>query len=124
MDSIGIDLYKRDSQLCIFTDNRELIERRIVISRERLTAVLGDRPAARVLLEAPTESEWFARHLESLRHTVIVADPRLRGDVHALQAREDGQARRPQAVRGAAVGREHSAEAANQVRPLIDRRDD
>ena len=29
MDSIGIDLYKRDSQLCIFTDNRELIERRM-----------------------------------------------------------------------------------------------
>jgi transposase len=46
-----------------------------VTSRERFTAVLGDRPPARVLLEASTESEWVARHLESLGHEVIVADP-------------------------------------------------
>jgi transposase len=26
-------------------------------------------------LEATTESEWVARHLEALGHTVIVADP-------------------------------------------------
>ncbi|MES2179790.1 MAG: hypothetical protein V4550_18160 [Gemmatimonadota bacterium] len=38
-------------------------------------AVLGERPPARILLEAATESEWVARHLESLGHTVIVADP-------------------------------------------------
>ena len=75
MDSIGIDLHKRESQLCIITDDGELIERRIVTSRERFTAVLGDRPPARILLEASTESEWVARHLESLGHTVIVADP-------------------------------------------------
>lgn len=75
MDSIGIDLHKRESQLCIITEDGELIERRITTSRERLTAVLGERPPARVLVEASTESEWVARHLESLGHTVIVADP-------------------------------------------------
>lgn len=75
MDSIGIDLHKRESQLCIITDDGELIERRIVTSRERFTSVLGARPPARILLEASTESEWVARHLESLGHTVIVADP-------------------------------------------------
>jgi transposase len=37
--------------------------------------VLGGRPRARVLLEASTESEWVARHLEALGHEVIVADP-------------------------------------------------
>jgi hypothetical protein len=37
--------------------------------------VLGGRPRARILLEACTESEWVARHLESLGHEVIVADP-------------------------------------------------
>ena len=42
---------------------------------ERFTAVLGERPPARILLEASTESEWVARHLESLGHTLIVADP-------------------------------------------------
>ena len=32
-------------------------------------------PRARVLLEASTESEWVAQHLERLGHEVIVADP-------------------------------------------------
>lgn len=75
MDSIGIDLHKRESQLCIITEDGELIERRIVTSRERFTSVLGERAPARILLEASTESEWVARHLESLGHTVVVADP-------------------------------------------------
>lgn len=75
MDSIGIDLHKRESQLCILTEDGELIERRIVTSRERFTAVLGARAPARILLEASTESEWVARHLESLGHDVVVADP-------------------------------------------------
>ena len=75
MDSIGIDLHKRESQLCTITADGELIEQRIVTSRERFAAVLGSRAPARILLEASTESEWVARHLESLGHTVIVADP-------------------------------------------------
>jgi len=50
-------------------------ERRIVTCRERFTAVLGDRPPARILLEASTESEWVAQHLEALGCEVVVADP-------------------------------------------------
>lgn len=75
MDIIGLDLHKRESQLCIRDEDGRLTERRIVTSRERFTAVLGDRSPARILLEATTESEWVARHLESLGHEVIVADP-------------------------------------------------
>ncbi len=75
MDTIGIDLHKRESQLCIGHADGTITERRIVTSRERFTAVLGGRPPARVLLEASTESEWVARHVESLGHEVVVADP-------------------------------------------------
>jgi transposase len=75
MDTIGMDLHKRESQLCILTDQGEVEEIRVVTSRARFTAVLGSRPRARVLLEASTESEWVAQHLESLGHEVIVADP-------------------------------------------------
>jgi transposase len=75
MDTIGLDLHKRESQLCILAEDGTVTERRIVTSRERFTAVLGDRAPARILLEASTESEWVARHLESLGHPVIVADP-------------------------------------------------
>ena len=75
MDTIGLDLHKRESQLCTLADDGTVEERRIVTSRDRFTAVLGARPPARILVEASTESDWVARHLESLGHEVIVADP-------------------------------------------------
>ena len=67
MDTIGLDVHKRESQLGIPTAGRELLEQRIVTSRERFTAVPGNRPPAPILVEASTESEWVARHVESLR---------------------------------------------------------
>lgn len=75
MDTIGLDLHKRESQLCIGRDDGTVEGRRLATSRERFSAVLGNRAPARVLLEASTESEWVARHLEHLGHDVIVADP-------------------------------------------------
>jgi hypothetical protein len=35
MDTIGLDLHKRESQLCMLTEAGEIVERRIVTSRER-----------------------------------------------------------------------------------------
>lgn len=75
MDTIGVDLHRRETQLCIGHDDGTITEQRIVTSRERFTAVLGQRPPARILVEASTESEWVAQHLEALGHEVIVADP-------------------------------------------------
>lgn len=75
MDTIGMDLHKRESQLCILRETGEILERRIATTRERFRQELGGRPPARILLEAATESEWVARHLEGLGHEVIVADP-------------------------------------------------
>lgn len=75
MDSIGLDLHKRETQLCLLAEDGAVTERRIATTRERLSAVLGARPPARVLLEASTESEWVAQHLAALGHQVVVADP-------------------------------------------------
>jgi transposase len=75
MKYIGIDLGKTSSQLCVLTADGELIERRIKTTREQLDTWLGSCPPARILIEATTESEWVARHLEGLGHEVIVADP-------------------------------------------------
>ncbi len=75
MDTIGLDLHKRESQLCIIDSRGAISEKRILTTRERFTAVLLGRSPCRILLEASTESEWVARHLESLGHEVIVADP-------------------------------------------------
>jgi transposase len=75
MDHIGMDVHKKESQLCMLTEAGELIERRVRSEPERFAAVLGDQPRARILLEASTDSEWVARCLEALGHEVIVADP-------------------------------------------------
>ena len=75
MEIIGLDLHKRERQLSVKADDGTIPDRRIATSRERFTAVFGERPRARILLEASTESEWVARHLKSLCHEVIGADP-------------------------------------------------
>ena len=74
MDHIGIDVHKKESQICILGVGGELSEQRVRTTSDRFD-VLGDRPRARILLEASTESEWVARCLEGLGHEVIVADP-------------------------------------------------
>jgi len=75
MEHIGIDVHRKDSQLCILPEQGEPIEVRFATRADRYREVLGGRPRARVLLEASTESEWVARSIEALGHEVVVADP-------------------------------------------------
>jgi transposase len=75
MEKIGIDVHKTSSQVCGVTENGELVEWRMRTSRDAFGKHFGRRPAARILIEASTESEWVARCLEELGHEVVVADP-------------------------------------------------
>lgn len=75
MEYVGFDLGKNASQICLLTETGEQIERRIKTERGTLTEFFGARQPARIVIEASTESEWVAQHLESLGHEVIVADP-------------------------------------------------
>ena len=75
MNYIGIDLHKNSSQVCILTEDGELIERRIKTEKDSFHKLLADQPPSRILIEASTESNWVACYLEVLRHEVIVADP-------------------------------------------------
>jgi transposase len=75
MEYVGIDLHKKESQICLLTETGEVMERRIRTEPQRFAEVLGGRPRARILVEASTESEWVARCLEALGHEVVVADP-------------------------------------------------
>jgi len=88
IEIIGLDVHKRESQLSINSDDGSIIDRLIATSRERFTALFGERPSARILLEASTEREWVARHLESLGHEVIVADPNY-APMYAHRSRRD-----------------------------------
>lgn len=86
MEIIGLDLHKRESQLCRKHPDGRVVDQRIATTRERFTAVLGGLPPAAILLEASTESEWVAAFLESLGHTVHVADPNF-APMYATRAR-------------------------------------
>jgi transposase len=75
MEYGAIDLHKKESQIRIVTTSGEVIDQRIATTRAQLTQVFWGRPPMRVLVEASTESEWVAQHLEQMGHEVIVADP-------------------------------------------------
>jgi transposase len=76
MEYGAIDLHTKECQIRIVADDGQvLVDRRITTARDRLTAVFGSRPPLRILIEASTESEWVAQHLERLHHQVVVADP-------------------------------------------------
>lgn len=73
---IGIDVHKRQYQICILDEQGAVhYETRVPTSRPDLADVLRAYVPARVVLEASAPSEWVARHLESLGMEVIVADP-------------------------------------------------
>jgi transposase len=93
MEDVGIDVHKRESQICVLTEDGELIERRIRTEVPRFAEVLSERPHARILIEAGTESEWVARCLERLGHEVIVADPNF-GPMYATRRRRQKTDRR------------------------------
>jgi hypothetical protein len=54
MEHIGIDVHKVESQLCILTENGEIVESRIRTQRERFGALLDGRARAKVLIAAST----------------------------------------------------------------------
>jgi transposase len=76
MEYVGFDLGKVNSQICLITEDGELVEKRLKTERETLAQFFGRRSEkVCVLIEASTESEWVARCLEELGCQVVVADP-------------------------------------------------
>jgi transposase len=75
MDYGAIDLHTKESQIRLVLMSGEVIDQRVATTRERFPQVFWGRPRMRILLEASTESEWVAQHLEGLGHEVVVADP-------------------------------------------------
>ena len=72
----AIDLHLRYSEIRVVAGaGRVGREKRVVTSRETLTAAFAGVGEVRVLLETGTESEWVAQALEAAGHPVVVADP-------------------------------------------------
>ena len=78
MDHVGIDVHKRESQLCMLNPEGEVTEVRISTTRERFRAVLGDQPRAKVLIESSVPGAFLtvreaARRLKVSTETVYKA---------------------------------------------------
>lgn len=76
MNRVGFDLGKRKSWVVMRgADGKIILDEKVFTTHKDLTAVFASHGPCTILMEASTSSEWVARHLESLGHDVIVADP-------------------------------------------------
>jgi transposase len=76
MESIGIDVHKKHSQICVLDGKGQVrAEERIPTRAKHLRRWFEEHPKAKVLVESSTDSEWVARVLEEMGMEVVVADP-------------------------------------------------
>jgi transposase len=75
MEHVAIDLGRPNSVMCELGTEGKKVLRRFRLDRPNLSRFFSSRPGCRILIESCTESEWVARHLESLGHEVVVSDP-------------------------------------------------
>ena len=61
MAYVGINVHKKQSQMCLLTEAGARLPQRIPTPREQCAAVCAKRPTARIVREASTESAWVAR---------------------------------------------------------------
>ncbi|MGP8175908.1 MAG: IS110 family transposase [Terracidiphilus sp.] len=87
---MGIDLGDRSSRYCILNQDGEVIRAASVATTKKdLNRVFGALPHSRVVLEVGTHSPWVSRHLRSLGHEVIVANPRRTRLIAASSNKQD-----------------------------------
>ena len=75
--TVGIDLGDRSSRYCILNQDGEVARAgSVATTKKDLNRVFGGLRHSRLALEAGTHSPWVSRHLKSLGHEMIVANPR------------------------------------------------
>lgn len=77
MEYCGIDLHGRTSEICIFNEEGEVMERTgVSTTRTALTRFFGRREPMRVAMEACGFSPWVSRLVSDCGHEVVVCNPR------------------------------------------------
>ncbi|MHC4392306.1 MAG: GxxExxY protein, partial [Planctomycetota bacterium] len=72
-----MDISDRKSHLAVIDEACNLVEEtRLATTKSAFLRYFGERPPARVALEASTHSPWISRLLEDCGHEVLVANPR------------------------------------------------
>jgi transposase len=74
--TIGLDLGDQRSSYCILDEAGEVVSQEATpTTKAGLSSLLGKMPPSRVALEVGTHSPWVSRHIASMGHEVIVANP-------------------------------------------------
>ena len=75
--TIGLDLGDRQTHVCILSAKGDvLLAEKLNTTKTGFNSLFESLAPTRVALEAGTHSPWASRHLQSLGHEVIVANPR------------------------------------------------
>jgi len=75
--TVGLDVGDRRTHFCAIDAVRKVVARgSFPTARERLEEALVPYSAAKVILEAGSQSPWMSRVLRGAGHDVLVADPR------------------------------------------------
>jgi transposase len=88
--SIGIDIGDKKSRYCVLDAHGEILaEDSMATTREEFSAYFSSIPKTRIGIEVGTHSPWISAQLESLGHTVYVANPRRMESIHKNQRKND-----------------------------------
>jgi hypothetical protein len=105
MEKIGIDVHKVATQVCVLTEDGEYAESRIRTERGAQTAFFGERPRARILLEAAHRERVGGPGPRIAGSRSDRGRPELRAHVCQPQPKgKDRQARRACALRSVLLG--------------------
>ena len=75
--TVGLDLGDRSSRYCVLDEaGAKASEGELPTSKTGLDSMFAKMGSCRIALEVGTHSPWVSRHLASLGHEVIVANPR------------------------------------------------
>lgn len=88
--AVGIDIGDRLSYICILdSEEAPCREDRVRTSAASFSKYFEELPFSRIALEAGTHSGWVSRLLETLGHTVVVANARELRKIHQSDRKND-----------------------------------
>lgn len=129
MQSVGMDLGKKQSDVCIVDEHDRVVERfKVRTERTALAKRFATVPRCRIAIESCRDSGWVYEHLTALAHEVVVVDTTRARAIGVGQGRRKTDRRDAEALAHAAargiVPRAHVlSPEARQLRDVLHARD-
>jgi transposase len=88
--SVGIDLGDKKCRFCFLDAKGDIVfEDALSTTQEEFKAYFSSIPKARIAIEVGTHSPWICELLETIGHTVYVANPRRMESIHKNRRKND-----------------------------------